>query len=286
MPKLLTVKHMFSAFRLTPLPRSGQWVAATALGLVIGLSAVVTPAIAEVDRAKRYADCMAMIDRFPRKAFDTADGWLLRGGGDPARHCAAAALLALGFAEDAAQRLETLAMTSVQDDGFRAAIYQQAGTAWTEAKNLDKAAAMQSAAITLAPDRLDYWVDRARTLALAQNYGLAVDDLNHVLDADAKQVEARILRGSAYRYLDAFDLAREDIDTVLTVEPKNPQALLESGILYRLAGDNNKARQAWVQALLQVEENSDLAAEVRRNIELLEFPAPDEAPSQPTAEGK
>jgi len=241
--------------------------------------AVLSPAaIAELKAsAARYERCMATIDKNAQDAFDLADSWITLGGGEAAKHCAAAALLAQGLATDAAQRLEDLAKSSVQDDAFRADIYAQAGEAWTKAKNWDKANAVQSAAITLAPKNLVHWINRARTRALAENYGLAVDDLTHVLEKAPKNTEALILRASAYRFMDASDLAMDDINAALTIAPKNPEALLERGILYRLANQADKARHDWITALLLVEEKSETAQTIRRNIELLEFPEPAKA---------
>jgi len=224
--------------------------------------------------AAHYAACMAKIDKSAKDAFDDADSWAALGGGEPAKHCAAAALLKLGFAADAAERLEALARKSSQDDATRAAMWAQAAEAWSEAKDLARAHAAQSEAIRIAPKDVDLWIGRARIRALAQNYGLAVDDLNEALKRRPGSVEALVMRASAYRYLDALDLSLQDLDAALKAEPDNPQAHLERGIVHRLQKHPDLARADWRAALLALPEDSPLLEEVRRNIELLEFPPP------------
>jgi len=227
--------------------------------------------------AAHYTACMSRIDKSAKDAFDDADAWVALGGGEPAKHCAAAALLKLGFPTEAAERLETLAHSSHQDEATRAAMWTQAAEAWSEAKDLARAHAAQSAAIQLAPGAAEMWTGRARIRAMAQNYGLAVDDLNEALKRKPNDAEALVMRASAYRYLDALDLSLQDLDAAIKAAPGNPQAYLERGIVYRLQKRPNQARADWAAALRILPEDSPLVEEVRRNIELLEFPAPEEA---------
>lgn len=224
--------------------------------------------------AERYAKCMNQVETSPKDAFDAADAWTALGGGEPAKHCAAAALLKLGFPAEAAERLEALAKSTTRDDDVRAHMLDQAGQAWAEAKEWDKAHADQSAALKLAPDAADLWISRARTRARAQNWGLAVDDLTEALKRDPKSAEALTLRASAYRYLDALDLARDDLDAALKLEPANPEARLESGIVHRLQGKPDRARRDWRDALLAAPEDAPIVEDIRRNIELLELGEP------------
>lgn len=224
--------------------------------------------------AARYAACMQKIETNAKEAFDLADSWAAMGGGNPAKHCAAAALLKIGLAVDAAERLEALAKSGGQDDDMRAKMLDQAGQAWAEAKQWDRANAAQSAALELAPKAVDLWISRARTRALALNYGLAVDDLNQALKRDPKNVEALVLRGSAYRFLDAPDLALEDLDAAVKLDPANPSARLERGILHRLMKHPDLARADWREALIAAPEDAPIVEDIRRNIELLEFPDP------------
>lgn len=224
--------------------------------------------------AARYAACMQKVETNPKEAFDLGDSWAAMGGGEPAKHCAAAALLKLGLAADAAERLEALAKASAQDDDIRAHMLDQAGQAWAEAKNWERANAAQSEALALAPKAVDLWISRARTRAQALNYGLAVDDLNQALKLAPKNVEALVLRGSAYRFLDAQDLALADLDAAVKLDPTNPSARLERGILHRLMKQPQLAREDWREALLNAPDDAPIVEDIRRNIELLELPEP------------
>src|SRR3712207_5307380 len=75
--------------------------------------------------------CFGLLRTDPEGARFFADGWEAAGGGDGARHCAALALLALGETERGAERLEDLARRSDADPATRAAIFAEAGNAWT-----------------------------------------------------------------------------------------------------------------------------------------------------------
>jgi regulator of sirC expression with transglutaminase-like and TPR domain len=222
--------------------------------------------------AERYAACMAKIDVSAKDAFDDADSWAALGGGAPAKHCAAAALLKMGFAEDAATRLQDLAMQGHQDDEISAGLLEQAARAWVEAKNWDNANGAVSAALRLTPKNAALWLSRARIRARAQNYGLAVDDATEALKLAPKSVEARVVRGSAYRFLDALDLALADLDAAVKLSPADPSARLERGIVHRLMKHPDLARADWAAALAALPEDSPMVEDVRRNIELLEFP--------------
>lgn len=232
--------------------------------------------------AARYAACMAKIDVSAKDAFDDADSWVALGGGEPAKHCAAAALLKMGFATEAAERLQEMARQSRQDDDTRAGILEQAARAWIEAKNWDAANAAQSAAIQLSPKSADLWLGRARIRARAQNYGLTVDDATEALKLTPRNVEALVTRGSAYRFLDALDLALQDLDAAVKIAPADPAARLERGIVHRLMKKPAKARADWAAALAELPEDAPLLDDVRRNIELLEFPETEaEKPATP-----
>lgn len=247
------------------------------------LAAEPTPAAIAARKAdaERYAKCMAQVETAPKDAFDAADAWAALGGGEPAKHCAAAALLKLGFPEDAANRLLALAKSTSRDDDVRAHMLDQAGLAWAEAKQWEQANAAQSEALKLAPKAADLWISRARTRARALNYGLAVDDLTEALKLAPGDVEALTLRGSAYRYMDALDLARQDLDAALKREPANPEARLESGIVHRLQGQPDRARRDWREALLAAPEDAPIVEDIRRNIELLELGGEAPTPAKP-----
>ena len=126
--------------------------------------------------------------------------------------------------------------------------------------------------VEIDPSNLDLWIDRSVTLATAQNYWEAIDDLNHALDIDPEQTEALIFRASAYRYLDALELALEDVTKALGSSPYNPDGLLERGILRRLIGDDLGARADWLE-VTKFAPDSPAAESARRNLERMDVKA-------------
>ena len=221
----------------------------------------------------RYENCMRLARTDPGTAFETALAWQELGGGDAARHCSAVALIGLEQYAQAATRLEALAKAMTAADApSRAAIMGQAGTAWFQAEDYDRAFAAQSAALEQAPNDLELLIDRAMTLAGAKNYWEAIDDLNRVIEADPSRYDALILRASAYRFVDALPLAREDAEAAAHIAPDRPDVLLEYGIQLRLAGENDAARQQWLR-LIRLHDGTPASDAARRNLELLDVKA-------------
>jgi tetratricopeptide (TPR) repeat protein len=213
---------------------------------------------------------MTLAREDPAAGFERAETWRSEGGGDPARHCAAVALIELGRHAEAAGRLEALAQDlRPAHRELRAEVLGQAGQAWLLADDNQRAHAAQSAAIETDPKNLELWIDRSVTLASAQNYWEAIDDLNHALDIDPERADALIFRATAYRYLDALELALEDVTKALGSSPDNPDGLLERGILRRLIGDDLGARADWL-AVTKFAPESPAAESARRNLERMD----------------
>lgn len=219
-----------------------------------------------------YEICMRRARINPDQGLETALSWQERGGGVAARHCAAVSLLGLGQFAQAARRLEALA-GDMKDAGAadRAAIQAQAGNAWFQAGDYARAHAMQSAALALSPDDPEILIDRAMTLAGRKKYWEAIDDLNQVVVADPENFAARILRASAYRFVDVPGLAREDAAAAFRLAPERPEILLEYGIILRLAGDRNGARRHWL-TLIRLHDGTPAADTARRNLARMDLP--------------
>ena len=67
------------------------------------------PDPADIRALRNYRQCMQLARSRPTEAFEFGLGWEDEGGGPPARHCQAIALLTLEQYPQAAQRLEALA---------------------------------------------------------------------------------------------------------------------------------------------------------------------------------
>lgn len=255
---------------MTTRPRRLRHLAAAA-AVAAALPAAAAFAQQPVDDAWMYRECMRLAAEQPREAWEKAGQWLGLAGGEPARHCAAVALIGLEEYKEAAERLEMLATTSTRPPEVRAGMLAQAAQAWILDGNLMRAAAAQTTALELTPDDPVLLIDRAVTLGAAKNYAEALVDLDRALALAPDTVEALVYRATAHRYLDHQALARADIDRALAVAPENPPALLEKGIQARLSGDDDGARAAWKRLLAVAAPDSPEAAQARDNIARLEL---------------
>jgi tetratricopeptide (TPR) repeat protein len=245
---------------------------AAALCALCLLFGVAWPAAAQDPaQLREYDACMEEAMNDPELGFERASGWAKLGGGDPAHHCAAIALYALGHFEESATRLERLAESPrLAEPSLRAPLLSQAGNAWLMAGNPGRSHAALSVALEILPDDPDLLIDRSLALAAAKNYWPAVDDLDRVLDGNPENVYALTLRASAYRYLDQLELARDDAERALALDPENVSALLERGNIRRLQGDGDGARDDWI-ALLQLEPDGPVSEAARHNLERLDL---------------
>jgi len=217
-----------------------------------------------------YRDCVAAAQRRPAEAFEAALGWIDRGGGIPARHCAALALSAQGIHDEAANRLEKIAEDMLRDaPAKRAEILGQAGNAWLLSGHVERAVAVFSTGIKLAPGMVDLYIDRARAFAGIGNLENARADLDDALEISPDWIEALVFRASARRQLGDLPGARKDAERALVLLPSHAEGLLERGMINRMDGNERAARSDWLETI-RVAPNSQAAEAARRNIELLD----------------
>lgn len=242
----------------------------TITGLVAPVAVLTVAVPVGAQQSDRYDDCLALSETKPEEAFETALAWRDAGGGVPARHCAAVALISLEQYEQAGLRLETLAddMRAERVD-LRAEVLSQAGNAWLLAGNNARAVATFTAALDLLPEDADLLIDRGRALAAAENYGEAFSDLDRALAFDPTRADALVYRAAARRQLDDTERAMEDIELALALEPLAVDALVERGILRRLGGDSAGARADWLK-VLELSPDTQAGEIARRNLELMD----------------
>jgi tetratricopeptide (TPR) repeat protein len=262
---------------------------------VFGLLLAVGPATAqrlkpEPDLAtssedmQHYQQCLQLAEKKPADGFEAAMQWRDSSGSNAAKQCVAVALFYLDEPEEAASRLEGLALDMrAAPPELRARILSQAGTAWSVANQPERANAAITTAIQLAPNLPDLYVDRSMVLAQAKNYWEAIDDLNKALDLQPGYGIALAFRAAAYRYVDSLDLAQQDANEAVRTTPDIPEGWLERGIIRRLKGDLKGARADWLQVLVLDPEGA-AGDTARANIERLELhldDAPVNLPPQP-----
>ena len=226
----------------------------------------VPPRIAE---GGDYDKCLGMIPDDPQGAANFSDVWQANGGGDPAIHCQALALEALGEPEKSASILETLAGSGRGTALTRATIFSQAAEARMVADDAAHAFDDDSKALTLDPGNPEMLLDRAVADMLLDRNQNAIDDATAALDADPRRADAYTLRGTAWRRVERWELARDDIDRALLLDPDLPDALLERGILRQHAHDTRGARADWLR-VTQLSPNTPLADLAEQNLDLLE----------------
>jgi tetratricopeptide (TPR) repeat protein len=232
-------------------PASKARLIVAALGLLAGTmlaGEVLAQSRTGEDLAAVHDRCVSFVQSNPKEGLERAKVWKEQGGGFYADHCIAMALFQLRDYAAAAERFETLAtamlgMPSVQ----RAQALDQAGQAWLDARQPERAKAAFDAAIQLNGEDADLLIDRAEAWAAMKRYWDALDDLNRAIDLAPTRADAYIYRGAAYRNLDSLDLAMQDIEHGLSLAPNSPMGLLERGNLRRLKGDVAGARQDWLR---------------------------------------
>lgn len=252
---------------------SGLTISLATLSFLVAAAALSVPQPAQAasrDDAAEYDACIKLTKREPELAFESALSWRDQGGGFPARHCAALALVALKKYHIAAPRLEKLA-EEMQKAGSRLVvpILSQSANAWMLAGDYARANAVATAALEIEPENIEMLIDRSRILARAKNYQEAFNDLDHVLRLDPTRPDALAFRASAWRHLGNDVRALEDIELALSLTPDLIDALIERGILHRLSGNIEEARKDWLK-VLDISPNSPAGEIARKNIERLD----------------
>lgn len=222
------------------------------------------------EQAARYRACMELAETAPDEAVERAQTWADLGGSDPARHCAAVALLRLGHYEVAGEELETLAGSLEPAYAhLQIPILIQAAQAWLEAGDVDRAYKVQTTALARQPNNVELLVDRSFTAAEVGNYEAAIADLDRALSHAPNRADILVLRASAYRYLDRQEAALADVEAALRFDPGSPEGHLERGNLRRLAGDESGARDDWL-AVTRLAPDSPAAADAQDNLAKLD----------------
>ncbi len=219
-----------------------------------------------------YEVCLMTAKNEPEKGFEMAGKWLTLGGGAPAKHCEAIALIGMKEYSEAATRLEALAGLN-EEESVKAGVLSQAGQAWLLQGDLTRALDAQTKALEAMPvknhQHAYILVDRAATYADAGKYVEAVQDLDASLAIDAQNSDALAFRASARRHLNDVDVALIDAEQAVAMDPHNIIGLLERGIIYKMKKRDNDARQDWLR-IIQIAPDSEAGKAARTNIERLD----------------
>ncbi|HWM60982.1 MAG TPA: hypothetical protein VNN98_02470 [Rhizomicrobium sp.] len=242
-----------------------------AVALLAGLPAAALAAIGSAKAppdSAHYRRCLADSSASPALALTDAEAWAKSGGGVPADHCAALALVSLKRYAEAGARLDRIAGGRAVPGGeFRVALFDQAGNAWLLAGDGARAVQSFSSALTLSAGDADLFADLARAQAMVRNWHEVDLDLNAALQLSPRRADLLVLRASARRALKRYEEARVDIEAALKLRPGDGDALVERGLLRKQLGDIGGARRDFQAALKTA--SSEAAAEARENIDAL-----------------
>ena len=232
----------------------------------------LSPAPNPENPSHTYEICLMTAKNEPEKGFEMAGKWLVLGGGPPARHCEAVALVGMKEYSEAAMRLEALAKLS-DEESVRAGVLSQAGQAWLLDGDLTRALEAQTQALEAMPvknrQHANILVDRAATYADAGKYAEAILDLDASLAIEPRNADALAFRASARRHLKDVEVALVDAEQSVALDPHNITGLLERGILYRLKKRDDEARKDWLR-IIQIAPDSEAGKAARENIERMD----------------
>ncbi len=225
-------------------------------------------AVAEdrIDHSAEYDACMLLADRAPTEALASARSWEEVGGGNPARHCAAIALFNLRNYEEAAARLEALAVEiGGVDRALTAGLHDQAGRAWLLAGEPVAAQVALGAAIALTPEDAELYIARSYAHAARQDYSSALADLTRAEELAPGLAEIHLLKAAALRFSGNAPAALIEADHAVAAAPANPDVFLERGNIRWLMEDFAGAQSDWSQ-VLSLAPDSAAAQSARRNL--------------------
>jgi len=256
--------------RAVPLPHFFRVSCSLLLLTAATARAASDPTRIEGDDAATYDRCLALARSKPADGFESASVWRDHGGGLPAQHCVALALVGLKQYVEAAKRLEKLVGDMAREsDALRAEVLSQAAEAWSEANSPENAGKDLTEALKLQPRNADLLINRAVSSAQREDYKGAVEDLTNALQFGGARADALAYRASAYRYLGDLKKAQVDAEKAVQTEPGLLAGWLELGNVKRLAHDDNGARKAWLK-VIELSPDSSAADDARDNLATLD----------------
>ncbi len=221
--------------------------------LMLAALAVAVPASAQprlADR-QRYDICLSQTRTAPELALATANGWLIDGGGVPARHCLALAQLARSDYGAAIKSFVAAALASeAGNDGQAPALWAQAGNAALLGDQPGNAAEYLSTAIAEAngPAKAEPLIDRARAYVELGRTAEAVADLDRVTTIAPGNSTGWLLAATLARRGGNLGKAEAAIVAAAKLAPGDADVQLEAGNIAAAQGNDALARTAWQAA--------------------------------------
>ena len=179
---------------------------------------------------ERYRACLAKVESNPEEAYEDGLIWRGEGGGVPARHCVATAMLALGQTAEAAARLESAALAPDGGDPIqRTEILHQAGEAWLLAERFSDAENAFTQGLVYTPGDTSLLTNRAQARWEQDRYRDAEADLSDVLLVSPGDVRALRMRADLRLEMGRLTEAQSDIDLAASLAPDDVETLVVRG---------------------------------------------------------
>ena len=178
----------------------------------------------------KHKECLERIAEDNALAFEEAMIWQDEGGGRRAKHCVAMALYALGHEDEAASRLDALAVAS--DGGtkkMRANFYAEAANFWLVAHEAERSYKSATEGLKLRKDHVDLRIARARAYAMLERYDYAETDLSSALKFSPNHADALRYRADAKMKQGRLAEAKIDIERALRADPTKVETALLRG---------------------------------------------------------
>lgn len=212
-------------------------------------AAATQPGRAQTGTAADYDACMALVAQDPAAAEWRAGRWAGAGGGAPALHCRAMALLAMGAEYRAAEQLVALAADRTLEDALRYEVLVEAGGLYLGLGDAKQARALADRAMELNANPAAALALSARARAEVDDWAGAVDDLDRALEKATPEAGMLVLRAAAKRHMGDLAGARADLARAEELSAETPDLWLERGAVEAAAGDRDAARAAWLRAI-------------------------------------
>ena len=198
------------------------------LGLITSAAEAQTSSYEAVERA-RYEACLERIETDPENAYEDALTWKFDGGGWPALHCEARALVTLGE-EEGARRMEAMGMaTDGGNDAMRVLVLAEAGEAWLLAGEAENARRAYTNALSFNEDSAPLWMGRARAALEQDMWSAAEADATAAISYDATLMEAWRARALARLEQGQLDGAESDMSRARQLDPADIETLVIRG---------------------------------------------------------
>jgi tetratricopeptide (TPR) repeat protein len=204
-------------------------IVALLVGTVTSVSGAQNEAI--LAETERYLACLDRVETEPEEAFEDALTWRMHGGGWPARHCEARALIASGDVSGGAAMLEALASETRpgSDEQMRVSQLFEAGNAWLDYGQPADARRAYDAGLALFPDDRGLLAGRARASADLEDWDALAADGDQLIALSPASADGWHFRAQARLEQGDLDGSEADMNEARQRAPEQIEILVLRG---------------------------------------------------------